>query len=171
MQSQFLKDRANKKKNFDVDITPLLDILVILLIFLIKAYNPDESTLDVVENLNLPFSDSREIRQISVTVQVNKDRVIWVEGEKVGEILEKTGESIPILLSVLKREKERLNKENRVVATVEEEKVEREDKIKRVNIVLDKNLPYKILRKVMHTSTLAGFNRFKFIVIGASGEF
>ena len=37
---------------------------------------------------------------------------------------------------------------------------------KKVNIVLDQSLPYSVLRKVMHTSALAGFPEFKFIVQG-----
>ena len=37
---------------------------------------------------------------------------------------------------------------------------------KRVNIVLDQSLPYQVLRQVMHTSALAGFPEFKFIVQG-----
>ena len=39
-------------------------------------------------------------------------------------------------------------------------------KAKAVNLVFDKDTPYKSLQKIMHTSAVAGFTEFKFIVQG-----
>ena len=39
-------------------------------------------------------------------------------------------------------------------------------KLIKANIALDKNLPYKVLRKIMNTAATAGYQEFKFIVQG-----
>lgn len=51
-----------KRRESELDITSLLDILVILLVFLLKSYNSSELKVNVVDNLNLPSSESRELR-------------------------------------------------------------------------------------------------------------
>lgn len=48
--------------------------------------------------------------------------------------------------------------------TKTEDGVEKETEKARANLVFDKSLSYKIVRKVMHTTALAGYNEFKFIV-------
>ena len=120
MKNKFLKEKLSNKKKLEIDITSLLDILVILLVFLLKAYNPDESILHVVENLTLPFSDSKKIRELYITVQVDKNRQIWIDNEKIGVIGKdlKNGK-IEILHASLMREKEKYRKE-------EEEKFSKE---------------------------------------------
>ena len=45
-------------------------------------------------------------------------------------------------------------------------KNEEERKIKSINLVFDEKLPYKTMKSVMHTSAIAGYTEFKFIVQG-----
>ena len=53
--------RKNKREVLDVDITSLLDILVILLVFLLKSYNSSGVTLTIPEGIVLPDSKSQSI--------------------------------------------------------------------------------------------------------------
>lgn len=172
MKNKFLQEKLSNKKTLEIDITSLLDILVILLVFLLKAYNPDESVLHVVENLSLPFSDSKKIREVYITVQVDRKNQIWMDNEKIGVIEKKTNHGrIEILYESLVKEKGRFRKE-------QEEKFIREgleldtkvidDKLKKMNIVLDRDIPYVVLKNIMYTSTLTGIDQFKFIVMGSS---
>ena len=68
------KKETFEEKEFRTGHNIALDILVILLVFLLKAYNPDESVLQIVEDLTLPFSDSRKIREDSITIQLDKNK-------------------------------------------------------------------------------------------------
>ena len=169
MQSSYLKKKRLKKKNLEIDITSLLDILVILLVFLLRAYNPDESVLQIVENLTLPFSDSRNIREESITIQLDKDKQIWVEKEKIGVVKGNKNPKIDTLHEALIKERDRLEKVD--VARDPASQLEVKKKIERVNIVLDQDLPYLFLKKVMFTANSAGFNKFKFVVMGNGGGF
>ena len=171
MQSRFLKKRKlSRKKALEIDITSLLDILVILLVFLLRTYNPDETTLSIVADLIVPTSDSKKVREDSVTVQVDKDRGIWVEDIEIGTLEPGSGDRVEVLYGSLREHKERLMGEDRGPALTKEEESEHMDALKRINIILDQDLPYEVLRKVMHTSSLAGFDRFKFIVMGRMGD-
>ena len=169
MQSSFLKKKRQKKKNLELDITSLLDILVILLVFLLRAYNPDESALQLVENLTLPFSESRKIREESITVQLDKNKNIWIEKEEIGTVRSGKNPKIDSLYKALLDQRKKLEKEatERGIASETENK----KKIERINIVLDQELPYLFLKKIMYTANAAGFNKFKFVVIGSGGGF
>ncbi len=174
MRSAYLQKKLfKKKKQLEIDITSLLDILVILLVFLIKAYNPDDATLRLVEDLNLPTSSAKKIRELSITVQVDKKRQIWVKNKNIG-ILDENKKDLKVesLYISLQKERETLQKETeRNLAGLKGPKDISQKKLTRVNVALDKDLPYSVLKKIMHTSNLAGLDKFKFIVVGIEGAF
>lgn len=164
MQSSFFKKRNSKKKNLEIDITSLLDILVILLVFLLRAYNPDESVLQIVDNLALPFSDSRKIREESITIQLDKNRQLWIEKEKVVVVKNDKNPKIDKLYAALVAKRDKL-----VRGPDSQQEIKK--KVERINIVLDQDLPYVFLKKLMYTANAAGFNKFKFVVAGNGGGF
>jgi len=159
-KKKFKSFRKNKEA-LDLDITSLLDILVILLVFLLKSYNASDLKLDLVKNMLLPQSISRTLGNNAVIIQVNKDRSIWVNYKQIGEL--DNNEKVEILFSTLteikKQEKEKIDNVRVLASDITEQN-------KQINIVLDKSLPYKVLRQIMHTSALAGYPNFKFIVEG-----
>ncbi len=151
MRKTFAKKRE-KKEPMDIDITSLLDILVILLVFLLKSYNASDLKLDLVKSLTVPDSKARKLGNHAVIVQVDKNKNIWVDKKLIGTI-PNSGSEIPSLKELLENKK----KEDRAPAA---------KKAKSINLVFDKNTPYKSLQKVMHTSAIVGFTEFKFIVQG-----
>lgn len=162
-----------KKNDVDPDITSLLDILVILLVFLLKSYNPSDLKLDLTSNLELPESKSLLHGNQSVTIQVNRSRSVFVNDKEIGRI-SKDSSSIVFLEKKLKELKEQGDKElktfkARSVSSVENDLIKSKERSnKQVNIVLDENLSYEEMQKVMHASATAGFPKFKFIVKGGN---
>lgn len=162
-----------KKKELDIDITSLLDILVILLVFLLKSYNPSDLKLDLTDNLELPESISTLHGNQSVTIQVNKSRAIFINNKEIGRI-PKTGSNITFLEKKLKKLKEQGDKElkefkSRDLSSVDKDLIKAKERSnKQINIVLDQTLSYADMQKVMHASATAGFPKFKFIVKGGS---
>ena len=137
-----------------MDITSLLDVLVILLVFLLKSYNASDLTLDLVDNLKLPDSNTQMLGNHAVIVQVNKDSKLFINNNEVGAVIGNS-DKIPDLYNKL------------IEIKKEEEKVAKEHDVKQgknINLVFDANLPYATVRKVMHTAALAGYPQFKFIV-------
>ena len=74
------KTRRGPKEVLDVDITSLLDILTILLVFLVINYNASGFEMLIPEGIELPSSTSKTINHSGVQVQVSPDR-IWVESK------------------------------------------------------------------------------------------
>lgn len=167
----FGRIKKEKDNELEVDITSLLDILVILLVFLLKSYNASDLKLEVAKNISLPKSKSSKLGNHAVIVQVSEDRSIWLNNTKIGQYSDVKNDKIDVLYQALKKSK--TDEEEKIKALEERSpasekgSLERRKKMnKRVNIVLDQSLPYQVLRQVMHTSALAGFPEFKFIVQG-----
>ncbi|PIK15400.1 biopolymer transporter ExbD [Halobacteriovorax sp. JY17] len=162
-----------KKKELDIDITSLLDILVILLVFLLKSYNPSDLKLDLTKNLELPDSISTLHGNQSVTIQVNKNRAVFINNKEIGKI-SKSSSNISFLEKKLKELKDQGDKElkefkSRNLSSVEQDLIKSKEKSnKQINIVLDQTLSYADMQKVMHASATAGFPKFKFIVKGGN---
>lgn len=164
---------SRKKNELDIDITSLLDILVILLVFLLKSYNPSDLKLDLTENLDLPESKSLLHGNQSVTIQVNKSRSVFVNDKEIGKISKGNG-SIEFLEKKLKELKNKSDKElsefkARNISSVNQDLIKsREQSNKQVNIALDETLSYAEMQKIMHASATAGYPKFKFIVKGGN---
>jgi biopolymer transport protein ExbD len=151
MKRTFFNGKKQKKEIMDLDITSLLDVLVILLVFLLKSYNASNLKLNLVKDLIVPSSAARTMGEHAVIVQVDQNKNLYVNNKQIGMIT-RSGES-PILLQHLKS-----IKENSDIAEVKA--------AKRINLVFDEGIPYKVMKGVMHTSALVGYTEFKFIVQG-----
>ena len=75
MRRMFFNQKSRSKKEpLDLDITSLLDVLVILLVFLLKSYNASDLKLNLVKDLVVPNSDARTLGHHAVIVQVNSHK-------------------------------------------------------------------------------------------------
>lgn len=159
------KKRRSKREVLDIDITSLLDILVILLVFLLKSYNSSGVILTVPDGITLPNSESQSLNTAGVIVQVSPDK-IWVDSKT---ILDK--EDLPRRL---------YDEGNRRIIPLYNELVRKRDEIKTLrqqapqaakfsgiaNLVVDKSLKYSYVKKIMYTCAAAGFKQYKFVVMG-----
>ncbi len=164
--------RAKKKKiPLELDITSLMDILVILLVFLLKNFNAADLTLDLVKGITLPTSTSRNLGTNSVNIMVNKQKEIYVDNKLIGNANHKS-EELADLFKALTDKKEKydmkmaIKEEQKTGRDVASVKDHRPLTLTKANIAIDQNLHYEVLRKIMHTASLAGFHQFKFIVQG-----
>jgi len=151
MRKMFKKKRK-KTEMLELDITSLLDILVILLVFLLKSYNASDLKLDLVKGLTVPSSHARKLGNSALIIQVDKNNGVWLKNKKIGVLNTRTKE-INFLYSALKEQKEIIKSKNGKESNA-------------INFVFHKEQPYKNLQKIMHTSALVGYTEFKFIVQG-----
>lgn len=172
--SKKIKHKRELKEPMDVDITSLLDILVILLVFLLQSYSASDLRVDLVENLSLPSSVSQDLGEKTVLIQINREEKMWVDDKYIGKITT-NGDVIPELSKILKEK--RAQKEQEIKdrkkrqpgSTIEEQALKKQqDNLKRINLILDEEIQYTLMRKLMHTSAMAGFPEFKFIVRGSA---
>lgn len=170
-RKKFGKISRLSNDNGDIDITSLLDILVILLFFLLNSYNPTDLDLSMIANLTLPKSDSKKFGEGAIIVQVNRFKEIWIDNKKIADILD-NGNSQDGDNDKIQDLYNELQQASRNLASTESNKQQFENNInvpskenkKPINILIDKSLTYNEMQKIMHTSYLAGFSNFKFIV-------
>lgn len=159
------KFRRKKEKAVDVDITSLLDILTILLVFLLQSYNSSGVVINIPKGIELPKSKSQSVNTFGVNIQVSQSQ-IWVEDNEVlnaqtalpNQIYDHGGRRITPLFDELVKIKEKIKQ---IEKTVPQAK-----KFSGVaNLVMDKSLKYDYLKRVMYTCAEAGFKEFKFVVL------
>lgn len=156
--------RRKKSQVFDIDITSLLDILTILLVFLVQSYNSSGVTINVPVGITLPKSSSETLNTYGVNIQVAADR-IWVDDKQIldsqvisSQIYDEGGRRIIPLYNELVRVKETIKRSELLSPNA--------TKFSGIaNLVVDKSLKYSYLKKVMFTCAEAGFKDFKFVVM------
>ncbi len=150
--------RHKEREAVDVDITSLLDILTILLVFLLKSYNASDLKLDLQKGLDMADSDARAMTRYAPVVQVNKEAKVFLNNKEIGR-LPASGQ-MPVLTEALKKAKAGIEADNK------KKPANQQTNIEMVNLVFDKEMDYEIVQRVLHDSALAGYSQFKFVVKG-----
>lgn len=160
-----MREYRRSKEALVVDITSLLDILIIILFFLLKTYSTTGNVTNIAKEIKLPVSESLNVSTEAVVVQVSKTKV-WVDEKLVvtdddpkTRLYDWGGRRLVPLFNELVNKK---NMIKRIKATSPEAK-----KFKGlVSLVIDKSIKYKELRKIMFTCAEAGYRQYKFVVLG-----
>ncbi len=156
--------RGKKQSVFDIDITSLLDILTIMLVFLLQSYNSSGVVINVPDEIKLPQSSSETLNNFGVNVQVSKSQ-IWVDDKEVvnteipsEQLYDEGGRRIVPLFNQLVKIKETIKQSEKLSPQAA--------KFSGIaNLVVDKSLKYDYLKRVMYTCAAAGFKEFKFVVM------
>jgi biopolymer transport protein ExbD len=157
--------RRKKIQVFDIDITSLLDILTILLVFLLQSYNSSGVIINVPKGIELPRSASESLNNFGVNIQVSKTQ-IWVDDKEVVNTenpdapnqFDEGGRRIVPLYNQLVKIKETIKQTEMISPEAK--------KFSGIaNLVVDKSLKYNYLKRVMYTCAAAGFKEFKFVVL------
>lgn len=167
MRNRSIRNRGirRKKEPFDIDITSLLDILVILLVFLIRSYDTTGVILNIPKDITIPHSASKSINEQGVVVQVST-KIVWVDDKEVlntetfkGQLYSQGGKLIVPLYNELVAEKKEIDDLAKMTPNAKKFSGI-------VNLVIDKSLKYNYVKKLMHTAAEAGFQQYKFVVLG-----
>lgn len=159
------RGRRSAKKLIEMDITSLLDILVILLVFLLKSYNSSNVILTIPDGISLPSSESVEANNPGVMIQVSESK-IWVDDQEIidsknlpQKLYDDQNRRIIPLFNELVRKKEEI-----MITTKAAEGAKPFSGV--ANLIVDKSIRYSYLKKLMYTCAKAGFERYKFVVLG-----
>lgn len=160
--SPLIKRALRRERNrslVDLNLVSLIDIFTILIFFLL-ANAMEVEVLPSTKTVKLPESTSTHSPKETVVVVVS-DSEITVQGAKVAsvtEVMSGTGDTIP----ALKDELDLLSRR---------QLIRKEDKgaYRAVTIMGDKNIPYRLLRKVMVTCAQANYGNISFAVLQKKG--
>lgn len=159
------KQRRKNKELVDLDITSLMDILVTLIFFLLINSDYSGVILNVPRGVELPKSISSSPNSQGVVVQVSPTS-IWVDDKLVLDInkpstnvSDHNGQRIVPLFNELVSKKEYYQSVAKSTPGVNTFSGI-------VNLVVDKSIKYNYLKKLMNTCAEAGFQKYKFVVMG-----
>ncbi len=151
---------------FKIQITSMVDMFVILLVFLLKSYSTSPVQISASKDLTLPVSTSLKDPVDVLQLMVSKGG-IFVENKKVvalndGKLDTKEVSATDTqFIQSLYNELDNRAKSSKQIAK-SNDTVEFDGK---VILQADRALPYDLLRKVMYTSMMAGYSDVKIAVM------
>jgi biopolymer transport protein ExbD len=150
----------------ELNITPMMDMMTIILVFLLKNFSSSTSMLTLDQNLQVPPSKTRLMAKEAVPVMITK-RVILIQGVQVESVNNgkvdasrkpdgENGYLIPSITDILGK----ISNRERKVADLQGGKFESE-----LMVVADKTTPYRLLTEVLYSCGQAGYSNYRLIVL------
>ena len=144
-----------------LNLVSLMDIFTILVFFLL-VNSSDVETLPNAKDLQLPESIAEEKAKETVVILIGETDII-VQGTpvaKVADVMATKGNDIPALRKAL------LSQNDRVLRRAAQADVAGRE----VTIMGDKDIPYRLLKKVMATCTKSDYGRISLAVLQKSSD-
>jgi len=144
-----------------LNLVSLMDIFTILVFFLL-VNSSDVQTLPNAKELQLPESIAEEKAKETVVIIIGETDLI-VQGTtvaKIADIMATKGNDIPELREAL------LSQNDRVLRREAQEDIAARE----VTIMGDKDIPYRLLKKVMATCTESDYGQISLAVLQKSSD-
>jgi biopolymer transport protein ExbD len=157
------RERAGEVK--ELNITAMMDMMTIILVFLLKSYTASSLDVNLSEKLSIPQSTAVEkpVDVIKVTISLSdvsvNDRIaVQVKDGIIPANLKENDFYIGSLYDALKREVDKHKK-------IAEYNADARKVVGRVNVVADKRIPYRTLIDVLFTAGRAELGEYQFMVL------
>lgn len=144
-----------------LNVVSLMDIFTILVFFLL-VNSTDVEVLPNARDIQLPESIAEAKAKVSVVVLIGDEDIV-VQGvpvAKVADVLQLAGNEIPQLREALLAQNDRVLQRG----------AEAEHAGREVTIMGDKDIPYRLLKKVMATCTASDYGRISLAVLQKSSD-
>ncbi len=156
---------AKKSVYADLLITPLVDMFVIIVLFLIANFSATGEILMMTKDIQLPEAvNVKEVEHVPV-VMVSNDQVI-IDGTVIGRVEDLTREeylNIPALEEKLRDMKKKYEDLHAMAKDAQSFKGD-------VNIQANREVLFKIIKRVMFSCASAGYQNINFAVLSKGGE-
>ncbi len=149
------------KKGVALNLVALMDIFTILVFFLL-VNSSDVETLPNAKDIQLPQSIAETKAKESVVILISEEDIL-VQGSpvaKVADVMKLKGNDIPQLRQALMSQNDRVLRRE-----TQDDIADRE-----VTIMGDKDIPYRLLKKVMATCTMADYGQISLAVLQKSSD-
>jgi biopolymer transport protein ExbD len=162
----FARKLAEPEVIKDLNITPMMDMMTIILVFLLKSFSSSTSTLTFDSNLQVPRSTTQLKPKEAISLIVTK-KVILVEGDgiapinqgKVDPAVKRDGENgyyITPLVDVLEKHARKEKKVAELTGATWDAQL---------MVVADQTTPYRLLTEVLYSCGQAGYANYRLLVL------
>ena len=145
------------KRSAALNMVSLMDIFTILVFFLLVSSSTVQD-LPNAKEIKLPESIADKMPKETIVVMVSDEDII-VQGRKIADVKSVARANRPEILT-LKEELERQSAKQLVKKTPDGKPMPRE-----VTIMGHKEIPYKLLKKIMYTCTKANYTNISLAVL------
>ena len=155
------KHHRRNKAVGGLNLVSLMDIFTILVFFLLVS-SSEVQTLPNAKDLTLPESIAERKPEENVVVLIGKTDIL-VQGSpvaKISDVLAMKGNDIPALREAL------LSQNDRVLRRAAKDDIAGRE----VTIMGDKEIPYRLLKKVMATCTASDYGQISLAVLQKSSD-
>ena len=149
------------KRGIALNLVSLMDIFTILVFFLL-VNSSDVEVLPNAKDIQLPESIAEEKAKESVVILIGEQDII-VQGTPVvtvAEVMKRKGNDIPELRQALLSQNDRVLRKESLQDIANRE----------VTIMGDKDIPYRLLKKVMATCTKSDYGKISLAVLQKSSD-
>lgn len=161
--------RRHKKKRhmleIGLNITSLIDVLVVLIFFLVKSVTVTSSAVSTPPGIKLPSTNSEtkveestSVSLSSTQLRVNNEVVLEIHGGFKPSDLENDKRTVKSLRAALEKER---NKKTEVFRKNGDTNFVLPGKIL---VQADKDIPFDTLKYLLHTTAASGFTDYQFVV-------
>ncbi len=178
---RFRRGRRKIHKDFELQLTSMLDILVIILVFLLKSYQTSTNSFSSVPGIQLPISQSQDLPPDSLHLIVTPEAITF-EDARVVEFVQ-TADSLSPGTSNYAFKNEDLTEEGLLISRLFDALNRAREKAELLRakspardaqgqplpwdgvlaIQADKRVKYDTLRKIMYTAGAAKFRVFRLL--------
>ena len=166
-----VEEEAEEHQLAYLNITPMMDMMTILLVFLLKQFSVQAAALQMPPEMQLPTSSIEQQRPLAVNVTITQNAIL-VEGDGVTTVRNgavdpsvkrdgANGYYITPLVDVLTKHANRLKKIAAMGGTAFDGTA---------MVMVDKNTPYRLLTEVLYSAGQAEFRNYRLVVLSKSGE-
>jgi biopolymer transport protein ExbD len=144
------KRNRNQQKDasaFKPQLTSLVDVMTILLVFLIKSFSAEGNLITPSSDLKLPDSRSKESVKLINSIKITKDNICTDDNiiTSMAAVVKSDSLMIPELFRVLSMDRKYGGKSELMIES-------------------DRETPFEIVKKVMYTCSQAGKTDFTILV-------
>ena len=155
-----VEKKAGRTVNVSLNLTPMIDMFVVLVIFLIMTFSSSGEILFIQKDIELPKATQTEMLEQSPVIIIGAGNVV-LEGRTVGS-MEDIAEDENFEIADLSEMLNNLKKNYMQVHSNKEFPG-------KIIIQGDKSVEFRILKKVMFTCTSAGYTEINFAVLPTGG--
>lgn len=151
--------------NVELNLTSMIDIFVLMVVFLIQQFSADGDLLFMTDKIKMPEAANFEQLERAPVIQVSADE-ISIEGARVAEVADIGADeywNIPAL-------EEKLRDQKKAYEMIRGGGADGAEGFKGdINIQADKEVPFKVIKRVMYSANQAGYFNINFAVVAGEG--
>lgn len=180
---RFRRNRKKIHKDFELQLTSMMDILVIILVFLLKSYSTSTNSFSSVPGIKLPISKSQDLPPDSLHLIVTPEAITF-ESNRIVEFVQ-TSESLGTDQTSYSFKQDDLEENGKVISRLKDALIKARQKSEELRvkssardangnplpfegilaIQADKRVKYDTIRKIMYTAGEAKFTIIRLLAM------